>query len=108
LGKGELQRPVPINKSEDEDKKEEEEKEPEESLPSPQVTESNEKVREKSAQPMILLLKLTDLNGFLLFDLGMDLLLLDKDTMTIETDGFLIRCSQIKPKGGASTHGTAV
>jgi hypothetical protein len=108
LGKGEPHGSIPINKSEDEDKKEEEEKEPIESPPSPQVTEPDEKVGEKLAQAVIFLLELTDLTGFLLFDLGMDFLLLNKDSMTIETDGLLIGCSQIKPKGGASTHGTAV
>jgi hypothetical protein len=108
LGKGEPHGSIPINKSEDEYKKEEEEKEPIESPPSPQVTKPDEKVREKFAQPVILLLELTDLKGFLLFNLGMDLLLLNKDSMTIETDRLLIGCPQIEPKGGAATHGTAV
>jgi hypothetical protein len=108
LEKGEPHCPVPINKSEDEDKKEEEEKEPIESPPSPQVTEPDEKVREKSAQAAIFLLELTHLKGFLLFDLGMNLLPLNKDSMTIETDRLLIGCPQIEPKGRASTHGTAV
>jgi hypothetical protein len=108
LGKRELYRAVPINKSEDEDKKQEEEKEPIKSPASPQVTEPHKKVREKSAQSVILSLELADLKGFLLLNLGMNLLLLNKDSMTIETDGFLIGCPCIEPKGGASTHGTAV
>jgi len=108
LRKREHHRPVPINNSEDENKKDKEEKEPVERLPSPQITEPNEKVGEKSAQPMILLLKLTDLKGFLLFDLRMNLLLLNKDAMTIKTDGLLIGSSQIESKGGTSTHGTPV
>jgi len=93
---------------EPEDKKEEEKKESKEKPPFPQVTEPDEKVGEKLAQAVIFLLELTDLAGFLLFDLGMDLLLLKKDSMTIETDGLLIGCPHIEPKGGASTHGTAV
>jgi hypothetical protein len=108
LGKGEPHRPVPINKSEDEDKKQEEEKEPIECPPSPQVTEPDKKVGEKSAQTVVFLLELADLKRFFLLDLGMDLLLLNKDSMTIETDGLLIGCPHIEPKGRASTHGTAV
>jgi hypothetical protein len=108
LGKGEPYRPVPINKSEDEDKKQEEEKEPMEISPSPQVTEPDKKVGEKSAQALIFLLELGDLKGFFLLDFGMDLLLLNKDSMTIETDGLLVGLSHIEPKGGASTHGTPV
>jgi hypothetical protein len=108
LGKREYHRPVPINNSEDENKKDKEEKEPIERLPFPQIIEPNEKVREEFAQPMILLLKLADLKGFLLFDHGMNLFFLNKDAMTIETDGLLIGSSRIESKGWTSTHGTAV
>jgi hypothetical protein len=109
LEKGEPHHPVPINKSENEYKKDDEEKEPIESPPSPHVTEPDKKEREKSAQAVIFLLESTHLKGFLLFDLGMDLLLLNKDSMTIKTDRLLIGClPQIESISWASTHGTPV
>ena len=62
----------------------------------------------KPAQLLTLLLELTDLDGFLLFDLWMNLFLLNKDSMTIETDRLLIGFPHIETKRGASAHGAAV
>jgi hypothetical protein len=59
----------------------------------PQVTETYKEEREELAKEVILSLKLADLNGLLLFDLGMNFFFLNKKAMAIETDGFLIRRS---------------
>jgi hypothetical protein len=42
---------------------------------------------------MILLLKLANLRGFLFHNLGVELFLLDENTIAVETDKFLVRGS---------------
>jgi hypothetical protein len=59
-------------------------------LSPPQITEAHEEEREKLANEVILFLKLADLKGLLLFHLGMNFFFLNKNAMTIETDGLLI------------------
>ena len=57
---------------------------------SPQVTESDQKKINKSGNPMILFLKLLHLRGLLLHDLGVEFFLLGENTITVETDKFMI------------------
>jgi len=69
----------------------------------PHIVKSDKKEREKTAYETILFLINVDLKGFFLRDFGMELFLLNKNSITIETDEFLIGGPQIKPVGRTST-----
>jgi hypothetical protein len=73
----------------------------------PKITESDQKKINKFGNQMILFLKLMHLRGFFLHNLGVEFFLLDENTITVETDKFLIGASQIKPVGWAATHGAS-
>jgi hypothetical protein len=93
LRKGRRYRSIPIDKSQNENKEDKEEKEPFENLIPPQVTEPNEKKIKQSGDQVILFLKLVNLRRFLFDDLWVKLFLLDENTITIETNKFLIGSS---------------
>jgi len=93
LGERRRHHPTPIDKPQNENKKEEEEEEPFEDLFPPQVTKPNEKEGKKSADQMILFLKLVNLKRFLVNNPGVKFFLLNENTITIETNKFLVRGS---------------
>ena len=68
--------------------------------------ESNEEEGEKLSEKMILFLKLLDLEPLLFSDLGMEFLLLNRDSIAIKADIFLVRTSKIEAVGWTSAHGT--
>ncbi len=91
LGEGRRHHSAPIDKLQNEDKEEKEEKETFENLFPPQVAKPDEKEGNELADHMILSLELANLRGFLFDNLRMKFFLLNKYTITIETNKFLIR-----------------
>ncbi len=59
----------------------------------PQVTKPNQKKISQCAGQMILPPKLLNLDGFLFDNLGVELFLLDENTIAVETNEFLVRGS---------------
>jgi len=93
LGEDRRHHSTPVDKLQNEDKEEKEEKEPFENLFPPQVSKSDEKEGKKSADQTILSLKLPNLRGFLFNNSRVKLFFLNENTITIETNKFLIRAS---------------
>ena len=104
LGVGGRHHSTPIGKLQKENKKEKEERESFENLAPPQVAETDQKEGERFTDRMILFLKLANLRRFLLNNLRMEFFLLNKNTITIETNKFLVGPPQIEPVGRAATH----
>jgi hypothetical protein len=90
LGEGGRHHSPPIDKLQNKNKKEEEEKEPFENLFPPQVTKPDQKEGKKFTDQMILSLKLLNLRGLLFNNLRVKFFLLNKNTIAIETNKFLI------------------
>jgi hypothetical protein len=86
-------RSAPIGKPQNEKKKDKQRKEPFEDLFPPKIAEPDEEKGKKSADRMILCLKLLDLRRFLFDNLRVKLFLLNENAITIEANKVLVRSS---------------
>jgi len=106
-GTPERKESLPVDESQDENKEHKEKQQASEKRFSPEIRKAHKEERDETSDPMVLLLKFPHLDRLLFYDFGVELLLLQEDSVTVETDEFMIGCPQVESVGRASTHGTS-